>query len=484
MELSTLIEAVGPRSVRGRADTDITAVTYRAEAVVPGALHVCVPGFTADGHDFAGTAVANGAAALVVERELDFEVPQLVVASSRAAMAAAADAFYGHPSRELDVVGITGTNGKTTTAFLMHAVLAAALGQAGLLGTIESRIGGAVEQVARTTPESVDLQAILRRMADAGDRACAMEVSSHALELERVAGVRFAAAGFTNLTQDHLDFHPDMEAYFAAKARLFREAPGAINVGDEYGRRLAGMAGGPVLTYAARPDADADVRPHAVEVGAGGAIALIVSTPRGPIPLDVRLRGGFNVENVLCAVTLSELLELPHAAVRAGISAVPGVPGRFEAVEAGQPFTVLVDYAHTPEALDRLVAEARRVASGHRVVLVFGCGGDRDPGKRAPMGAAAAGADAVVLTNDNPRSEDPRAIAAAAEVGLRERGAAYAVELDRRAAIRDALGRAAAGDVVVVAGKGHEHGQDIGGNVSAFDDRVVAREELGALGWS
>jgi len=476
MELSTLIEAVGPRSVRGRADTDITAVTYRAEAVVPGALHVCVPGFTADGHDFAGTAVANGAAALVVERELDFEVPQLVVASSRAAMAAAADAFYGHPSRELDVVGITGTNGKTTTAFLMHAVLAAAVGQAGLLGTIESRIGGAVEQVARTTPESVDLQAILRRMADAGDRACAMEVSSHALELERVAGVRFAAAGFTNLTQDHLDFHPDMEAYFAAKARLFREAPGAINVGDEYGRRLAGMAGGPVLTYAARPDADADVRPHAVEVGAGGAIALIVSTPRGPIPLDVRLRGGFNVENVLCAVTLSELLELPHAAVRAGISAVPGVPGRFEAVEAGQPFTVLVDYAHTPDGLENVLRSAREITTG-RLICVFGCGGDRDRGKRPLMGRVARRlADVALVTSDNPRSEDPEAIIAEIMDGIPMES-----EPDRRAAIERAVGVARAGDVVVIAGKGHEQGQQFADRTLPFDDRTVAREALAGL---
>jgi UDP-N-acetylmuramoyl-L-alanyl-D-glutamate--2,6-diaminopimelate ligase len=393
-------------------------------------------------------------------------VPQLVVASSRAAMAAAADAFYGHPSRDLDVVGITGTNGKTTTAFLMHAVLEAAVGQAGLLGTIESRIGGVVEQVARTTPESVDLQAILRRMADAGDRACAMEVSSHALELERVAGVRFAAAGFTNLTQDHLDFHPDMEAYFAAKARLFREAPGAINVGDEYGRRLAGMAGGPVLTYAARPDADADVRPHAVEVGAGGAIALIVSTPRGPIPLDVRLRGGFNVENVLCAVTLSELLELPHAAVRAGISAVPGVPGRFEAVEAGQPFTVLVDYAHTPDGLENVLGSAREITAG-RLICVFGCGGDRDRGKRPLMGRVARRlADVALVTSDNPRSEDPEAIIAEIMDGIPMES-----EPDRRA-------RPTARSI---AGKGHEQGQQFADRTLPFDDRTVAREALAGL---
>jgi UDP-N-acetylmuramoyl-L-alanyl-D-glutamate--2,6-diaminopimelate ligase len=476
MELSTLIEAVGPRSVRGRRDTDITAVTYRAEAVVPGALHVCVPGFTADGHDFAGVAVANGAAALVVERELELDVPQLVVESSRSAMAAAADAFYGHPSRELAVVGITGTNGKTTTAFLMHAILEAALGPAGLLGTIESRIGGVVEPVARTTPESVDLQAILRRMADAGDRACAMEVSSHALELHRVAGVRFAAAGFTNLTQDHLDFHPDMEAYFAAKARLFEEAPGAINVGDAYGRRLAGMAGGPVLTYAARTDADADVRPHAVEVGAGGAIALIVSTPRGPIPLDVRLRGGFNVENVLCAVTLAELLELPHAAVRAGISSVPGVPGRFEAVEAGQPFTVLVDYAHTPDGLENVLGSAREITAG-RLICVFGCGGDRDRGKRPLMGRVARRlADVPLVTSDNPRSEDPDAIIAEIMDGV-----PMEAEPDRRAAIERAVGMARPGDVVVIAGKGHEQGQQFADRTLPFDDRTVAREALAAL---
>jgi UDP-N-acetylmuramoyl-L-alanyl-D-glutamate--2,6-diaminopimelate ligase len=476
MELSTLIEAVGPRSVRGRADIDITAVTYRAESAVPGALHACVPGFTADGHDFAGVAVAKGATALIVERELEVDVPQLVVASSRAAMAAAADAFYGHPSRELDVVGVTGTNGKTTTAFLMHAVLEAALGPAGLLGTIESRIGGVVEPVAHTTPESVDLQAILRRMADAGDRACAMEVSSHALELSRVAGVRFAAAGFTNLTQDHLDFHPDMESYFAAKARLFEEAPGAVNIGDEYGRRLAGMAGGPVLTYAARTDAEADVRPHAVEVGAAGAIALIVSTPRGPIPLDVRLRGGFNVENVLCAVTLAELLELPHAAVRAGISSVPGVPGRFEAVEAGQPFTVLVDYAHTPDGLENVLHSAREITTG-RLICVFGCGGDRDRGKRPLMGRVARRlSDVPLVTSDNPRSEDPDAIIAEIMDGV-----PMEAEPDRRAAIERAVGMARPGDVVVIAGKGHEQGQQFADRTLPFDDRTVAREALAAL---
>jgi UDP-N-acetylmuramoyl-L-alanyl-D-glutamate--2,6-diaminopimelate ligase len=474
MKLSTLIEAIGPRTVHRPGEAEIASVTYRAADARPGALHVCVPGFTADGHEFAGAAVANGAAALVVERLVDVDVPQIVVGSARRAMAVAAATLHGNPSHELEVVGVTGTNGKTTTVFLMHAVLEAAGRSTGLLGTVESRVGGRVEPVTHTTPESVDLQATLRRMVDAGDRACAMEVSSHALELDRVTGVRFAAAGFTNLSQDHLDFHPDMEAYFAAKSRLFVEAPGAINVGDAYGRRLAAAAGGPVLTYAR--GGDADVRPHAVEIGPGGAIGLIVSTPRGPLPLDVRLRGGFNVENVLCAVALAELLELPHPAVRAGIAAVPGVPGRFEPVDAGQPFTVLVDYAHTPDGLENVLRSAREITAG-RLVCVFGCGGDRDRGKRPQMGRVVRRlADLAIVTSDNPRSEDPEAIIA--EI---MDGGAMDAEPDRRAAIERALALARAGDVVVIAGKGHEQGQQFADRTLPFDDRTVAREALAGL---
>ncbi len=475
MQLGALIGAIRPLAVAGWSDAEITAVTYRADAAVPGALHVCVPGHTADGHDFAAEAVRRGAAALVVERELDLGVTQLVVESARRAMAAAADAFYGHPSAALDVVGITGTNGKTTTAFLLHAVLEAAGRRTGLLGTVEQRVGGRVEPVVRTTPESVDLQAVLRRMADAGDTACVMEVSSHALQLDRAAGVRFAAAAFTNLTQDHLDFHADMEHYYRAKARLFESAPAAINIGDPYGRRLAGEAGGPVLTYA-RADPEAAVRPQAVEIGEGGVISLIAATPRGPLPLDVRLRGGFNVENVLCAVAVAEVLELPHAAVRAGIAAVPGVPGRFEPVEAGQPFTVLVDYAHTPDGLENLLRSAREITSG-RLICVFGCGGDRDRGKRPLMGAVVRRlADAAIVTSDNPRSEDPAAIIAEITAGFD-----MDVEADRRTAIERAVGMAGPSDVVVIAGKGHEQGQEQAGRIVPFDDREVAREALTAL---
>ena len=477
MELATLIDAVRPLRVVGEPQGDITAVTYDARSAVPGALHVCVPGLRADGHDFAPTAVEHGAVALIVERVLDLPVTQLVVESSRQAMAAAADAFYGHPSDEVQVVGVTGTNGKTTTAYLMHSILSAAGLRPGLLGTVESRVGGVVEPVTRTTPESVDLQAILRRMADAGDRSCAMEVSSHALELRRADSLRFAAVAFTNLTQDHLDFHPDMEAYYLAKRRLFDDPvrPGAVNLGDAYGRRLAGEAAGPVLTYAASGD-EADVRPAAVEVGEGGAISLIAQTPRGPLPLDVRLRGHFNVENVLCAVAVAELLDLPHRAVREGIAAMPGVPGRFEAVDAGQPFTVLVDYAHTPDSLENVLRSARAITAG-RLICVFGCGGDRDRGKRPLMGAVARKlADRAIVTTDNSRSEDPQAIADEITAGIE-----MEVELDRRRAIEDAVAGAAAGDVVVIAGKGHEQGQQFADRTIPFDDREVAREALEAL---
>jgi UDP-N-acetylmuramoyl-L-alanyl-D-glutamate--2,6-diaminopimelate ligase len=408
---------------------------------------------------------------------VDADLPQLRVEAARSSMGPAADAFYGHPSHALDVVGITGTNGKTTTAFLMYAILEAAGLRPGLLGTVESRIGGDVAPVKRTTPESIDLQALFRAMLDAGDQSCAMEVSSHALELERVAGTRFAAAGFTNLTQDHLDFHPTMEDYYAAKRRLFRagEWPAAVNVGDGYGRRLAREASGPVLTYAAHGD-EAAVRPNALEIGAGGAISLIALTPRGLLPLDVRLRGDFNVENVLCAVALSELLELPHEAVRAGVAAVHGVPGRFEPVDAGQPFTVLVDYAHTPDSLENVLTAARRITAGS-LIVVFGAGGDRDRGKRPLMGAVARRlADRAIVTTDNSRSEDPAAIADEIAGGVD-----MDVELDRRAAIGMAVAAARPGDVVVIAGKGHEQGQQFADRTLPFDDRVATREALERL---
>ena len=479
MTWTTLIAAIAPLEVRGEPPGAIRALTYRAADARPGALHVCVPGLRVDGHDYAGEAVRRGAVALILERPLDLPVAQLVVAAARPAMAAAAAAFFGHPSRELAVVGVTGTNGKTTTTFLIHSVLEAAGFQSGLLGTVQQRVGGAVEQVTRTTPESVDLQAVLRRMLDAGDRACAMEVSSHALHLQRVDCVDFACAAFTNLTQDHLDFHAGMEPYYLAKRRLFESDawPAAVNLDDGYGRRLAGEAvSSPVISYAVH-DREALVRPQALEVGAAGAISLIAGTPRGGLPLDVRLRGHFNVENVLCAVAVGEALGLEHGAVRSGIAAVSGVPGRFEVVDAGQPFTVLVDYAHTPDSLENVLRAAREITAG-RVICVFGCGGDRDRGKRPLMGEVARRlADRAIVTTDNSRSEDPARIAAEITAGH-----AMEVELDRRSAIERALAAAAPGDLVVIAGKGHEQGQQFADRTVPFDDRSVAREALAALG--
>jgi UDP-N-acetylmuramoyl-L-alanyl-D-glutamate--2,6-diaminopimelate ligase len=477
MRLANLISALEPLELRGGTSGEISALSYDASRSEPGSLHFCVPGMRADGHDFAPLAAERGAAALVVERFVDVALPQVRVASSRSAMGPLADVFFGHPSGTLDVVGITGTNGKTTTAFLTHAVLEAAGRRPGLLGTVEARIGGHVVEVTHTTPESIDLQAVFRRMLDEGDRSCAMEVSSHALALGRVAGTRFAAAAFTNLTQDHLDFHPTMEDYHAAKRRLFEsgEWPAAINVGDGYGRRLVDEVPGTVLTYAASGES-ADVRPHALEVAAGGAIALIARTPRGLLPLDVKLRGLFNVENVLCVVAIGELLELPHDAVREGVASVAGVPGRFEPVEAGQPFTVLVDYAHTPDSLDNVLRAAREITAGS-VICVFGCGGDRDRGKRPQMGAVARRlADRAIVTTDNPRSEDPAAIVAEITAGFE-----MEVELDRRRAIELAVAGARSGDVVVIAGKGHEQGQQFADRTLPFDDRTVAREALAAM---
>jgi UDP-N-acetylmuramoyl-L-alanyl-D-glutamate--2,6-diaminopimelate ligase len=459
----------------------VTDLAYDARRVTPGALFACVPGFAADGHDFAPEAVAAGAVALIVEHELALPVPQLVVRGAREAMARAADAFFGHPTRELAVAGVTGTNGKTTTAFLLYAMLAAAGRRPGLLGTVESRIGGERRAVTRTTPESIDLQRTFREMLDAGDRSCAIEASSHASALHRLTCTRFAALVFTNLSQDHLDFHGTMEAYFAAKRRLFVEPdsggelpPAAVNVRDEPGRRLArelrGL-GARLVTFGFADDAD--VRADELEVGPAGSQFVA-----GGIPVETRLRGRFNVENVLGAVAAGRLLAIDDAAIARGVAHVQGVPGRFEAVDEGQPFAVLVDYAHTPDALANVLHEARGRARG-RLICVFGCGGDRDRAKRPLMGETVARlADLAVVTSDNPRGEDPLAIV---EEILAGAGPAAEVEPDRARAIRGAIERAVAGDVVVIAGKGHELGQEIAGTVIPFDDREVARDAIRSL---
>jgi UDP-N-acetylmuramoyl-L-alanyl-D-glutamate--2,6-diaminopimelate ligase len=461
MNLERLVAALGPVDVLGRAPVDVRDLAYDAGAAAPGSLFFCVPGARADGHDFAPEAVERGAVALVVERPLDLPVPQVVVASARAAMAVAADEFFGRPTEELQVVGVTGTSGKTTTSFLLFAILAAAGRRPGLLGTVEARVGGERRAVVRTTPEAIDLQRTFREMLDAGDRSCAMEASSHASELHRLDRVRFSALVFTNLSQDHLDFHGDMESYFAAKRRLFVDGdpPAAVNVGDEYGRRLAAELPG-ALTYSLT--GDAAIGPDAL---AG---------------VDLKLRGSFNVENALGALAAARLLGIDDDAIARGLESVRGVPGRFESVDEGQSFAVIVDYAHKPGALENVLRAARELAGGNRVICVVGAGGDRDRGKRPVMGRLASElADVAIVTSDNPRSEDPQAIIdeiVAGAVGDVD------VEPDRGAAIARAVELAREGDVVLIAGKGAEQGQQFADRTIPFDDREAARDALRALG--
>ena len=460
MHLEGVIAALAPADVLRRAPVEVADLIYDARDARAGSLFFCVPGARADGHDFAAEAVANGAVALVVERPLELDVPQLVVADARCAMAVLADEFFGRPTQELQVAGVTGTNGKTTTAFLLYAILAAAGRRPGLLGTIESRVGGERRPAIRTTPEAIDLQRTFREMLDAGDRSCAMEATSHGSDLGRLDRVRFAVLVFTNLSQDHLDFHGTMERYFEAKRRLFLEGrpPAVINVGDPWGRRLAQDCPD-ALTFGFAEDA---------EVG-----------PDALAGVELKLRGRFNVENALGALAASRLLGIGEDAIVRGLEAVRGVPGRFESVAEGQSFAVIVDYSHKPDALESVLRTARELTAG-RVICVFGCGGDRDRGKRPLMGRIASQlADVAILTSDNPRSEDPLAIIGEVLAGVDDE---IEVEPDRAAAIERAIGEARDGDVVLIAGKGHEQGQEFADHTIPFDDREVARDALRRLG--
>jgi len=469
---------------------EVTGLAFSSRDVRAGSLFFCVPGARADGHDFAADAVAAGAAALVVERPLDLEVPQAVVADARAAMAPAAAAFFGDPTAELEVVGITGTNGKTTTAFLLRHVLEVAGTPTGLLGTVKRVVGGAEAEVERTTPEAIDLQRTFREMLDAGDRACAMEVSSHALALRRADGMRFAVAVFTNLTQDHLDFHASMEEYYAAKALLFAGTPEppatcVVNVDDPYGARLAGelrAARRSLLTFSSA-GSEADYAASGVDFDVAGT-RFVCRAPDGERPVELGIPGHFNVANALAAIAAAGALGVPTADAAAALAGAQRVPGRLEPVVEGQPFAVLVDYAHTPDSLENVLRAARRLGEG-RVICVFGAGGDRDREKRPLMGAAAAElADLAIVTSDNPRSEDPVAIVAEIMAGTDDPAARaqVEVEVDRREAIEAAVRAARPGDTVVIAGKGHEQGQEFeGGRKLEFDDRDVARQALRAL---
>ncbi len=462
------------------AALDITDLAYDSRKVVPGALFFCVRGRSHDGHAWAGDAVKAGAAAIVCERLLDVAAPQLVVPDSRAAMNRLASPFFDDPSSQLQVVGITGTNGKTTIAFMLEAIFRGAGDEAGLIGTVQTRIAGKVFPAGRTTPEAIDLQRTLRQMVDAGVNRCAVEVTSIGLEEGRTEGIDFDVAVFTNLTHDHLDHHGTMDRYYLAKRKLFVEAKpshSVLNIDDPYGRRLRAELQGEVLTYGF--DASADLRATDLRISRDGS--HFRATGRGfDEDVFVRLPGGFNVSNSLAAIGAATLLGVPPASCLAGLAALEAVPGRFERVDEGQDFLVLVDYAHTPDSLANVLTAARRLSDG-RVIAVFGCGGARDRAKRPVMGeVAGTHADIVIATSDNPRNEDPGDILAEVEAGLRKTAPSegYSIVPDRAEAIEAAVGRARSGDVVVIAGKGHETGQEFADRVIPFDDRLVAAAAL------
>jgi UDP-N-acetylmuramoyl-L-alanyl-D-glutamate--2,6-diaminopimelate ligase len=482
LSLADLAAAAPNAEVRGDPAVRVTDVTYRSGDVVPGSLFFCVRGDHVDGHAFAPAADAAGAAAVVVDRDVPVRCAQVLVPSVRESMGPVSAAFFGHPSGRFPVVGVTGTNGKTTTTYVLESIFTAAGATPGVIGTTGVRIAGEHVPFDRTTPEACDLQRVLARMAQAGVLAATMEVSSHGLDQHRVDGTRYACALFTNLSQDHLDYHGTMEAYFRAKARLFTSPlsrTAAVNVDTAAGARLAAESTVPTTTFGVHAAA-ADVVATDVAMDGEG-----LSFRVDGLVVRSRLRGPYNVSNCLGAVVAARLLDIPEEAIARGIEDLDGVPGRLEAVDSGQPFTVVVDYAHTPDSLENVLRAVRELARGGRVIVVFGCGGDRDRGKRPVMGRLATSlADVSVITSDNPRSEDPLVIIEAIREGAVTGGGSFAVEPDRRSAIASALGEARTGDVVVVAGKGHETGQQFADRTIPFDDRDVVREELEALGFA
>ncbi len=492
MTLPAVIAALGDLVVSTTAAASartpaLTGVAYDSRRVTDGAVFVALKGLKADGLDFVPEALRRGAALVVSEspRPEGLDVAWVVVRDGRLALALIGAEVHGHPSREIPVIGVTGTNGKTTTTYLLAAVLDAAGQSAGVMGTVHYKIGQEARAAARTTPEASDVQALLRQMIDAGNRSCVMEVSSHALALRRVDGVRFAAGAFTNLTRDHLDFHADMESYFAAKRRLFEmlgpDAPGIINADDPRAASLVATCARP-LTYGIQKPAD--VRPEGLVMDLAG-VRFTATTPAGPVDIRSSLVGRPNVYNLLAAVATASALGIPREAIAAGLASQTGVPGRFEVVSSpADGVTVVVDYAHTDDALRNLIETARPLTAG-RVITLFGCGGDRDRTKRPLMGMVAARlSDVVVITSDNPRSEDPLAIIDEIRRGIpageaaSDRAPDVTAIVDRAAAIEKAVSMAQPGDVVLIAGKGHEKTQHIGDRVLAFDDADVSRAAL------
>ncbi len=490
MQFQQLLEGMEVLAVVGDPTVDIADLTHDSRRVRPGSCFACVRGAVTDGHLHAPEAVDRGAVALIAERPLGLGVTEARVNDVRRVLGPAAARLRGHPSRALRCLGVTGTNGKTTTTYLLAAIASSAGDRVGLVGTTGVRIDGRIEPPIRTTPEATDLQALLAEMRDSGVGTVAMEVSSHALAQHRVDDMWFAATCFTNLSHDHLDYHGTLEAYFEAKASLFspdRTAEAVLNADDVFGARLAQRcrAMGISTTTYGLDAADADVRAVDVETDRDGSRFTVTRSDGEPFGVETSLWGRINVVNALAAVATSLAVGFEPAAVQAGLASMTVIPGRFERIDMGQPFTVLVDYAHTPEALTAALGVARMLAEPQRVIAVFGCSGDRDREKRPVMGSIAAhGADVMVVTADDTRSEDPAAIAAAIVGGTSSGGAEVRIELDRRRAINEACALARAGDVVLIMGRGDEARQLKVPAPVPFDDRAVAREELESLAWS
>lgn len=488
MLVSTLVQPLLRYTLVGPSDVDVTSITADSRAVVPGSMFVAIRGFTVDGHAYVNRAVTQGAVAVCVEETIEgLAVPQVVVPNTMLASSVLADVFYRHPSKQLAMIGVTGTNGKTTTTHLIEKILEDAGETIGLMGTIGKRIAGVTVDAANTTPQAVDLQANLAEMVQAGCTYGIMEVSSHALDEGRVSGTQYHIAVFTNLTQDHLDFHGTMENYLAAKGKLFTRlgntygdgrhdsAYAVLNADDDASNYLAKHTAAQILTYGI--DAPADIQARDVQIFPDGVHFTLV-TPCGIYPVQLCLTGKFNVSNALAAFAVGYIEQIPVSQMVKSLESIVGVPGRFESVAAGQPFTVVVDYSHTPDSLEKALLTVEEFAK-ERIITVVGCGGDRDKTKRPLMAkVAVAHSHLTILTSDNPRTEDPMVILADMEQGVMDFGGCYEKIVDRRLAIEYAISIAQPGDVILLAGKGHETYQIVGKEKHHFDDREIAHQAI------
>jgi UDP-N-acetylmuramoyl-L-alanyl-D-glutamate--2,6-diaminopimelate ligase len=492
MQLKELVEAMPVSQVEGTLEKEITGITYDSRRVTPGMLFVAIPGQTTDGHEYINTAIERGALAVICERNgfTSSKATKIKVTDVRFALACAATSYYSNPSAKLKVIGVTGTNGKTTVTFLIKSILEAAGIKTGLIGTVRYEIGDRIIPAHRTTPESLEVQQMMAQMLKADCQACVMEVSSHALEQQRVLGVDFDVGIFTNLTRDHLDYHGTMENYFMAKKKLFtgleqgsKKGIKVINIDDAFGLRLARESANVEVDLTYGVEKAAKLRARQIQLNKDGS-RFVVETSERKFPVRLPLIGRHNIYNALAAVGAAQALNIDILKIQAALNAMPPVPGRLEMVSVGQPFGVYVDYAHTDDALENVLTTVREISKG-QVLLAFGCGGNRDSGKRARMGKVAAElADFTVITSDNPRKESAEKIAGQIEEGFRsKRAEGYSVELDRSRAISLVLGKARPGDVVVIAGKGHETYQEFQDTVVPFDDRVHALEALEGMGF-